>query len=105
MKAELMLNDRHMISQDTFAEMAGWRLPPPFPGNQHNCEYPIALIVDGSCGPMAIREVARRVKRDVTGVHGDVQLLLTAWILRKTDKGQIAFPFDVVHVDFTLKAA
>jgi hypothetical protein len=43
--------------------------------------------------------------REVKGVPGDVQALLTARILQKTDKGQIVFPFDVVHADFSLKAA
>lgn len=55
--------------------------------------------------PMTIREAARRMGRDVKAVHGDVQALLKAGILLKTDKGQIVFPYDVVHVDFMLKAA
>jgi predicted transcriptional regulator len=56
-------------------------------------------------GPMTIREAARRMRRDVKAVHGDVQALLKAGILQKTDKGLIVFPFDAVHVDFMLKAA
>ena len=56
-------------------------------------------------GPMSIREAARRLGRGVKAVHGDVQALLNAGILQKTDNGLIEFPFDVVHVDFTLKAA
>jgi len=36
-------------------------------------------------GPLAMREVARRVKRDVKGVHTDVQVLLNAGLLDKTD--------------------
>ncbi|MFZ2445851.1 MAG: hypothetical protein WAW37_05800 [Syntrophobacteraceae bacterium] len=56
-------------------------------------------------GPMTIREAARRSGRDVKAVHGDVHALLNAGILQKTDKGLIDFPFDAVHVDFTLKAA
>jgi len=56
-------------------------------------------------GPMTIREAARRLERDVKAVHGDVQALLKAGILQKTDKGLIVFPFDAVHVDFMLQAA
>ncbi len=56
-------------------------------------------------GPMTIREAARRMHRDVKGVHGDVKALLNAGLLQKTDKGQIVFPYDTVHVDFMLKAA
>lgn len=56
-------------------------------------------------GPMTIREVARRLGRDVKAVHTDVQVLLKTGILQKTDNGRIDFPFDVVHVDFVLQAA
>ena len=56
-------------------------------------------------GELTIREVARRLERDVKGVHGDVQALLKAGILQKTEKGKIVFPYDAVHVDFMLNAA
>jgi predicted transcriptional regulator len=63
------------------------------------------LKVMTGAGPMPIREAARRMERDVKAVHGDVQALLKAGILQKTEKGQIVFPFDAVHVDFMMKAA
>lgn len=56
-------------------------------------------------GAMSIREAARRLKRDVKAVHGDVRALLNAGILTKTDNARIEFPYDMVHVDFTFKAA
>jgi predicted transcriptional regulator len=56
-------------------------------------------------GPMTIREAARRVGRDVKAVHGDVHALLNAGVLDKTEEGKIVFPYDAVHVDFTVKAA
>lgn len=56
-------------------------------------------------GSMSIREAARRVGRDVKAVHGDVKALLNAGLLRKTDAGEIVFPFDAVHIDFLLSAA
>ena len=55
--------------------------------------------------PLTIRAAARRVGRDVKAVHGDVQALLGAGLLDKTSDGRIVFPFDAVHVDFTLRAA
>jgi len=66
--------------------------------------WELLKIMTGA-GPMTIREAARRTGRDVKAVHGDVQALLKAGILQKTDKGLIVFPFDTVHVDFMLKAA
>ena len=56
-------------------------------------------------GALTIREVARRLERDVKAVHGDVQALLNAGLLDKTDDGRIEFRFDTVRVDFTLHAA
>lgn len=56
-------------------------------------------------GAMSIREAARRVERDVKGVHRDVHALLDAGILDHTKDGRIIFPYDAVHVDFTLTAA
>jgi predicted transcriptional regulator len=65
------------------------------------------LKVMTGAGPMTIREAARRMDmgRDVKAVHGDVHALLKAGITQKTDKGLFVFPYDVVHVDFMLKAA
>ena len=56
-------------------------------------------------GPLAIRAVARRVGRDVKAVHGDVRALIEAGLLERTETGQVAFPFDAIRVDFTLRAA
>ena len=50
----------------------------------------------------AFIEAARRAGRDIKAVHGDIQCLLKAGILEKTDEGKVVFPFDAVHVDFML---
>ncbi len=56
-------------------------------------------------GALAIRDVARRVGRDVKAVHGDVHALLNAGVLDRAEDGRIVFPYDAVHVDFTLHKA
>lgn len=56
-------------------------------------------------GPLAIREIARRVNRDVKAVHGDVHALLDAGVLQKTEDGLVVFTFDAIHVDVMLHAA
>ncbi len=55
-------------------------------------------------GVMSIREVSRRVGRDIKAVHGDVHALINAGIVDRTDKG-VVFPYDAVHVDFVLGKA
>jgi hypothetical protein len=49
MNAELMLNERHVVSENAFVEMVVWRLPLPVAGSQHNCKYRLALVVNGRC--------------------------------------------------------
>ena len=56
-------------------------------------------------GPLTIREVARRVGRDVKAVHGDVHALIDSGLLDKTAKNQVVFPFGAIRVEFTLRAA
>ena len=55
-------------------------------------------------GTMSIREAARRVGRDVKAVHSDVHALLAAGVIDRTREGFL-FPYDAVHVDFTLTRA
>jgi predicted transcriptional regulator len=56
-------------------------------------------------GPVSIREAARRVGRDVKGVHGDVVALLEAGLLVRNKEGTIEFPYEAVKVEFLLQAA
>jgi predicted transcriptional regulator len=56
-------------------------------------------------GPVSIREAARRVKRDVKGVHGDVVVLIEAGLLNRTKNGGVEFPYEAIKVEFLLQAA
>ena len=56
-------------------------------------------------GPLSIREIARRVGRDVKAVHRDVHALLDAGVIERNAEGAIVFPYEAVHVDFMLQAA
>ena len=56
-------------------------------------------------GAMSLRELARRLERDVKQVHGDVHALLDVGVLDKTDDGKLEFSYDTVRVEFELKAA
>jgi len=49
MSARLLLNERHIISEDAFVEIVVWRLPSPVTGSQHVLKYRLALIVKGKC--------------------------------------------------------
>ena len=53
-------------------------------------------------GPLAAREVARRVGRDVKAVHGDLRLLAANGVVKKTEDGKVEFPYDEVRMDFSM---
>jgi predicted transcriptional regulator len=50
-------------------------------------------------GVLSIREVARRVGRDIKAVHGDVTALIKAGVVERRHGG-VVFPYDGVHVEF-----
>jgi predicted transcriptional regulator len=53
---------------------------------------------------MSVRDLARRVTRDVRRVHDDVQVLAELRLFERTDRGGVVCPFDAVHIDMRLTA-
>ena len=49
MKAKLLLDERHVLSEDSFVEMVVWRLTSPLSGSLHGFKYRLALVVNGLC--------------------------------------------------------
>lgn len=49
MRAELLLHERHQISQDSFAELRIWRVPSSVRGSRHEYKYSLAYVVAGEC--------------------------------------------------------
>lgn len=58
-------------------------------------------------GPLGVRELARRVGRDVRAVHADAQRLTSIGLIDKTDDGKLHFPYAGVdiHLRWGAKAA
>lgn len=55
-------------------------------------------------GAVSIRELARRVDRDVKRVHEDATALVDLGLFERTERG-IVCPFARIHVDFEMSAA
>ena len=55
-------------------------------------------------GAMSIREVARRVGRDIKNVHADVDMLVKNGVIDRADEG-VVFPYDRILVEFEIDAA
>ena len=54
-------------------------------------------------GALSIRDVARRVGRDVQAVHRDVTSLIEAGVVDRTEAG-IIFPYHRLHFEFDVQA-
>jgi hypothetical protein len=49
MKAQLLLKQRLVLSESTFAEIVIWQLPAPLDGSTHDYKYRLAYVVNGDC--------------------------------------------------------
>lgn len=49
MNAELLLDERHVVSENAFVEMVVWRVPSPVQGSHHSFKYRLAFVVDSRC--------------------------------------------------------
>ena len=49
MKAELLIDERHVLDDNTFAEIVVWHVPRSVRGSRHRFKYRLALVRDGVC--------------------------------------------------------
>jgi hypothetical protein len=49
MAAELLIDERHVLDAEAFAEIVVWRLPQPVTGSRHRFKYRLAFVVEGVC--------------------------------------------------------
>ena len=56
-------------------------------------------------GEIPLRELARRVGRDVKRVHGDITALTEMGLVERTDTGGVRCPYEDIHIDLHLRRA
>lgn len=56
-------------------------------------------------GPSSVRGLARALGRDVRRVHDDAMVMIEWGIVQRNEAGKVFVPFDVIHIDFDLRAA
>ncbi|MGB8365582.1 MAG: DUF6516 family protein [Rhizomicrobium sp.] len=49
MKAELLLDERHVLAERVFVEIVVWHLPRPARGSAHRFKYRLTLVENGVC--------------------------------------------------------
>ena len=67
MKAQIILNQRQPISENTFVEMVVWSVPSPIFGSIHFFKYRLALVVNGCCVLRYDNETGKGDHRHVRG--------------------------------------
>ena len=85
-------------------EVMNFESPGALFGRMTERRWTIVRTLQGQ-GELALRELARRVQRDVKRVHDDVAELLALGLIERTNSGGVLCPFDSVHIDMELRAA
>jgi len=49
MRAELLIEERHVLDDSTFVEIVVWHVPRSVRGSHHRFKYRLALVRDGVC--------------------------------------------------------
>jgi uncharacterized protein DUF6516 len=70
MKAELLIDERHVLDDRSFAEIVVWRLPRAARGSTHQLKYRLALVVDGVCVLRYDNEAGKGDHRHVRNAEG-----------------------------------
>jgi len=65
MPAELLLDERHVLSESAFVELVVWRVATPVRGSRHEYRYRLALVVGGECVLRYDNEVGKGDHRHV----------------------------------------
>ncbi len=93
---------------DGSREYAGERLnfetPGQFFGQLTERRWGVIQVLMGA-GALSVRELARRVGRDVKRVHEDVTVLTTLGLVERTESGGVVCPYTDVHIDMHLREA
>ncbi len=84
-------------------EELAFETPAMFFGKLTERRWELVRTLQGK-GAMSIRELARRVERDVKRVHEDVAILTELGLFERGEDG-IACPFARIHVDIELAVA
>jgi len=78
-------------------ETLNFQSPGVFFGRLTERRWALVTVLLGQ-GAMAVRELARRVGRDVKRVHEDVQVLAELGLVERDEAGGVLCPFADVHI-------
>lgn len=103
-KAALRQAGRRGTARSYQGEVLNFESPGEFFGRMSERRWALVRALQGQ-GEIALRELARRVDRDVKRVHEDVQELIELGLVERGEGGGVVCPFSTVHIDMELRAA
>lgn len=103
-KAALREAGRRASARSYQGEVLNFESPGAFFGRMTERRWALVRALQGQ-GEISLRELARRVERDVKRVHEDVQELLELGLIERGEDGGVVCPFATVHIDMELRAA
>jgi predicted transcriptional regulator len=84
-------------------EMLNFETPGAFFGRLTERRWALVQALLGA-GELSVRELSRRVERDVKRVHEDVTALIELGLIERAERGGVVCPFDDIHVDLRLSS-
>ena len=102
-KAALRAAGRRAQAQTYAGEVLNFESPGAFFSRLTERRWNLVRALQGQ-GVLAVRELARRVERDVKRVHEDVQALVELGLVERAESGGVVCPFAEVHIDMHLTA-
>jgi predicted transcriptional regulator len=102
-KAALRTAGKRAQAQTYQGEVLNFESPGAFFSRLSERRWALVHALQGQ-GALAVRELARRVERDVKRVHEDVQALAELGLVERTESGSVECPFAEVHIDMHLTA-
>lgn len=102
-KAALRQAGRRANAHSYRGEVLNFESPGAFFGRMTERRWAIVRALQ-SLGEISLRELARRVQRDVKRVHEDVQELIELGLVERGESGGVVCPFATVHIDMELRA-
>lgn len=82
-------------------ETLNFETPAAFFGHLTERRWALVNALQGA-GEIPVRELARRVGRDVKRVHEDAAVLVDLGLIERTERGGLLCPFADIHVDMHL---
>lgn len=90
-------------SESYQGETLNFETPGAFFGRLSERRWALVQALMGA-GAMSVRELARRVGRDVKRVHEDVSVLADLGVVERTESGGVVCPFAGIQVEMRLQA-